>query len=123
MNRVLPEQLGGNLLRFDSTFGQPAAEIGDQTRLYLSRLLGVAVTTHPGLVGINIRTQGAIELTEAVRFENLLHRCSPSRPDCQENAAGLCRENLRHATVNRAQTRFTRNSPEPGIVPSIPAPE
>src|ERR1700722_9757432 len=93
--KVWPKQLGGNVLRLDSTLGQPAAEIGDQTDLHLSRVLGVAFATHLGLVGLDIRTQGAVLLAESVRSENLLHWCSPSRPDCQENAVGLCRENIR----------------------------
>ena len=39
---VRPKQLGSNLLRPDSTFGQPAAKIGDQADLDFSRIPGVA---------------------------------------------------------------------------------
>ena len=50
-------------------------------------------------------------------LKNLLHRCSSSRPDCQENFARLWRENILQATANSAEIELTRNSPEPGIVP------
>jgi hypothetical protein len=60
--------------------------------------LGIALAPDLGLVGIDIQTQRAVLLTESVSFENLLPRCSPSRPDCQENAARLCRANIRQST-------------------------
>jgi len=98
-------------------FEQPAAEIGDKTGLQLTRLLGVARAMHLGCVGINIRTQGTVLLTQSVRSENLLHQYSPSSPDCQENTAGLCRENPHRSTAGQLGNQLTRNSPEPGIVP------
>src|SRR5712692_5193546 len=52
-------------------------------------------------------------------FENLLHQCSPSRPACQENIAGLCRENLRQTTSYQPENQPARNSPEPGIVSKL----
>src|ERR1700679_3030280 len=102
-------------------FGQPTAEIGYQTDLPLPRLLSVALATHLGCIGIDIRSQGAALLAQLMCFENLLHECSPSSPDCQENAAGLCRENSRQTTVRRPEGQLTRNSPEPGIVSELMA--
>src|SRR5215831_5546856 len=114
--KVWPKQPNGNVLRPDSTLGQPAAEIGDQTGLQLSRMPGLTLTTHLSIVGLEIRTQGAVLLAQLVCTENLLHRCSPSRPDCQESTAGLCRENIRQATSNQPKLQLTRNSPGPAIV-------
>src|SRR5262249_36042367 len=56
--KVWPKQPNGNVLRPDSTLGQPAAEIGDQTGLQLSRMPGITLTTHLSIVGLEIRTQG-----------------------------------------------------------------
>src|SRR5215472_9507843 len=78
---------------------------------------GVALATHLGLVGIEVRTQGTVLFAKFVRAENLLHWCSPFKPDCQENTAGLCRENTRHTAANQPHNQLARNSPEPGIVP------
>lgn len=61
---VLPKQLGSNLLRPDSTFGQPAAKIGDQADLDFSRIPGVALAAHLGLVGIEVRNQGTVLFTK-----------------------------------------------------------
>jgi hypothetical protein len=107
----------------DLAFGQPSAEVGNQTDLQFNRLLGIALSPHLNNVGLEIRTQGAALFAKLVVAEDLVHQCSPSRPACQENTTGLCRENLRQTAACLPKSQFARNSPEPGIVAPIPAPE
>jgi hypothetical protein len=104
----------------DLAFGQPSAEVGNQTDLQFNRLLGIALCTHLGSVGIEIRTKGAVLFAKLVVPEDLVHQCSPSRPACQENTSGgLCRENLRQTAACLPKSQFARNSPEPGIVTEL----
>src|SRR5471030_172832 len=116
--KVRLKQLRGNLLYLDLTFGQPTAEIGDQTDLQLPRVPSIALDTHLGCVALDVRTQGTVLLAQSVIFKNLLHQCSPSRPACQENTARTMPGKYSQNCRPRPENQLARNSPEPGIVPN-----
>ena len=79
--------------------------------MQFDRLLGIAFSTHLGGVEVDVQTQGAVLFVKLVAVEDLVHRCSPSRPVFQKNIAQNYAGNIR-AELLPASPKAT----SPGIV-------
>src|ERR1035437_8210302 len=95
---------------------QPSVKIGNHADLHFSCLLCVALATHLCGIGIEIRTQGSMQLAQVVFLKNLFHRCSPSRQASQKTPPDYAGKLDLKLTSKCRENALTRNSPEPGIV-------